>query len=269
MTVVRPPADPALSPIANSAPDYIERNRAAWDRWAPEHAAAGRKAWTSGELSWGLWSIPETELRLTEGVRPDADVIELGCGTAAISAWLARQGMRPVAVDFSHAQLDTAERLQREVGPLFPLVHANAEEVPFDTDSFDFAVSEYGAALWCDPRRWLREAYRLLRPNGRLVFIVNSALLISCTPPDGSRPGDRLVRDYFTSAPIEFAAEEAVEFHLTHGQWVNTLRAAGFMVEDLVEVRPRHGAKPRFPFVSVEWARRWPSEEIWVARKIG
>jgi hypothetical protein len=39
------------------------------------------------------------------------------------------------------------------------------------------------------------------------------------------------------------------------------------VVENLIEVRPPEGATPRFDFVSVEWAQRWPSEEIWVARK--
>ncbi|HSG14223.1 MAG TPA: hypothetical protein VLA22_10170, partial [Gaiellaceae bacterium] len=45
------------------------------------------------------------------------------------------------------------------------------------------------------------------------------------------------------------------------------LRDAGFVLEDLIEVRPPKGAKARFEFASADWARRWPSEEIWVARK--
>ena len=32
--------------------------------------------------------------------------------------------------------------------------------------------------------------------------------------------------------------------------------------------RPPKEAKARFDFVSVEWARRWPSEEIWIAREV-
>ena len=34
-----------------------------------------------------------------------------------------------------------------------------------------------------------------------------------------------------------------------------------------VSVRPPEGATSRYPFVTSEWARRWPSEEIWKARK--
>lgn len=257
-----------LSPPGDAA-EYIERNRAAWDRWARESIVAGRQAWNDKELCWGIWNSPESDLRLVEGVQPNSDVVELGCGTAAISAWLARRGIRSIAVDFSRAQLETAERLQREFGPSFPLIYANAEQVPYDNESFDLAVSEYGASLWCDPRRWLPEANRLLRPGGQLIFITNGALLMACTPADGGRAGDRLVRGYFANYRVEFPEDDTVEFHPTHGQWVQLLRATGFVLESLIEVRPPHGAKARLDFASVEWARDWPSEEIWVARKVG
>ena len=144
------------------------------------------------------------------------------------------------------------------------------KQVPFDDDSFDLAVSEYGASVWCNPRRWLPEAYRLLRPEGRLIFFTNSALMLTCTPPDGGTAGDRLVRDYFGRYRVEFEPEEAfVQFHLTHGFWIRLLRAAGFVIDDLIETRPHPAAKAHFDLVSPEWAQRWPSEEIWVAHKAG
>ena len=246
--------------------DYVEKNRAAWDRWALHYTATGRKAWTEKELKWGIWGIPEAELGLLKDLPAGADVVELGCGTASVSSWVARLGFRPVAVDISRRQLDVATRLQEELGLTFPLIHANAEEVPYETDSFDLAISEYGASLWCEPHRWLTEADRLLRPGGGLIFVTNSPLLMACTPESGERAGDRLVRDYFTS-PVREYPDGVVEFHLTHGSWIELLNAYGFSVERLVELRPPHGTQPRFDFVSIEWARRWPSEEIWVARK--
>jgi ubiquinone/menaquinone biosynthesis C-methylase UbiE len=183
-----------------------------------------------------------------------------------VSSWVARAGFRPVAVDVSRKQLDVAAHLQQEAGISFPLIHANAEDVPYETDSFDLAISEYGASLWCEPHRWLAEADRLLRPGGALIFVTNSPLLMACTPETGERAGDRLVRDYFTS-PVREYPDGVVEFHLTHGSWIEILYGYGFSVERLVELRPPHGTQPRFDFVSIEWARRWPSEEIWVARK--
>jgi SAM-dependent methyltransferase len=247
--------------------DYVERNKALWEQLASAHIAAGRKAWETDELRWGLWAKRESELLLLEGFGKGEDAIELGCGTAAISAWLARRGLRPVGVDIARAQLHNAEVLQNALNVRFPLIRANAEQIAFDNDSFDLAVSEYGASLWCNPRRWLPEANRLLRPEGRLIFFTNSALLMTCTPYEGGPVGDRLLRDYFSRYRVEFEQDGGVEFHLTHGEWIRLLREAGFVVDDLIEVQPDPGAKPRFDFVSAEWARRWPSEEIWIAHK--
>ena len=60
---------------------------------------------------------------------------------------------------------------------------------------------------------------------------------------------------------------EFLEFHLSHGDWIRLLRRSGFEVEDLIEVRPAVGATSRYPFVTVEWARNWPCEEVRKARK--
>ena len=248
-------------------PDYIERNRRAWDRWAPSASLIGRKGWQTDELRWGLWNTPESQLSLLQGLEPGADVVELGCGTGPLCAWLKRSGLRPLGVDFSWKQLRTAETFQKEFGVSFPLVPGNVEEIPFEEESFDMAVSEYGASIWCSPRRWLPEAYRLLRPGGRLVFFTTSPILMTCTPTDGGQPGATLVRDYFSNYRVQFAADDGVEFHLTHGQWIRLLRATGFDVDNLIELRPGPGAQPRYELVDAEWARRWPSEEIWIVRK--
>jgi hypothetical protein len=66
---------------------------------------------------------------------------------------------------------------------------------------------------------------------------------------------------------FEWPGETSVEFHLGYGDWIRLLRANGFEVENLIEVRPSEDATTRYPFVTNDWARRWPSEEIWVARK--
>lgn len=247
--------------------DYVARNKAAWERWAPRYLAAGRKAWAADELRWGMWSVRETELQLLDGLVAGADIVELGCGTASVSAWLARRGFRPVGVDIARPLLEAAARFEREFGVSFPLLCANAEQLHYDVESFDCAISDYGASLWCNPHRWIPEAARVLRPGGRLIFATNSALLLSCTPESGGRAGDQLVRDYFSRYRIEFPGDDAVEFHLGHGDWVRLLRANGFVLENLIETRPPPRAKPRFDFASLEWAQRWPSEEIWIATK--
>src|SRR4051812_36413451 len=139
--------------------------------------------WTRPEVVWGLFAVAETELGVLGDVR-GLDVAELACGTAYFSAWLARAGASVVAVDLSREQLATARRLQRRLGPAFPLVQADAERLPMAGASFDLVVSEHGVAAWCDPERWLPEAARLLRPGGRMVFLTNSHLSALCVPAE-------------------------------------------------------------------------------------
>jgi hypothetical protein len=107
-----------------------------------------------------------------------------------------------------------------------------------------------------------------LRPGGRLHFLVNAFLLTLCVPAEDDRAADdRLLRPAFGMYRIEWPTDDSVEFHLSHGDWIALLRRSGFEIEDLVEIRPGANAKTRYPFVTLEWARQWPSEEVWKARK--
>ena len=248
--------------------EHVLRNRAAWEGWAGDYVAGGRRGWAQ-EPAWGVWQTPEAEL----GLLPDLagrDAVELGCGTAYVSSWLARRGAHVVGLDNSPAQLRTARALQREFGLAFPLVLADAERAPLRDRSFDFVVSEYGAAIWCDPYRWIPEAARLLRPGGRLVFLGNGTLHMLCAPDEDDVPaGDRLRRDYFGMHRFTWPDDDSVEFHLGYGDWIRLLRRSGFAVEDLIELRAPEGATTRYPSFSAEWGRRWPTEEVWVARRVG
>lgn len=245
------------------------RNREQWTSANAEHtdAEAGRK-WAEQDITWGVWGVPETDLGTLGDVR-GLDVVELGCGTAYVSAWLARLGARPVGVDVTPAQLATAERCQREFGVTFPLIEASAEDVPLDSGSFDLAISEYGASIWCDPSRWIPEAHRLLRPGGRLWFLRNSTLSILCMPDVGP-VNEALQRPQRGLSRLEWPDEVGVEWQLPHGELLRLLRRTGFEVDDLIELYPPDDATdhPYYDVFSVEWARRWPSEEIWVARKL-
>lgn len=248
-------------------PDYIVRNRKYWETLSREYEEPGRWAWQSPEPRWGIWNIRESELRILPVVT-GKDVIELGCGTAYVSAWLARRGAKVVGIDNSPVQLANARRFQEEFGLRFPLIHAAAEAVPLPDNSFDLAISEYGASIWSDPYLWILEAARLLRPGGQLIFLVNGSILMLCMPDEEDQPaGERLLRPYFGMHRFEWIDGSSVEFHLGHGDWIRLLRRNGFEVEDLIEIQAPEGAQTRHPYVTGAWARKWPAEEIWKARK--
>ncbi|WP_049576447.1 class I SAM-dependent methyltransferase [Streptomyces sp. SBT349] len=244
--------------------DHVELNRRYWDEQAAgAHGPLAREQWSAAEPRWGLWATPEARARVLPEDLEGARVIELGCGTAYVSAWLARAGAHPVGIDLSAEQLATARAMQAEFGVEFPLVLGSAEEVPYEDGSFDVAISEYGASLWCDPQRWIPEAARLLAPGGWLVFMRYSPLYALCAQPEGTAATE-LRRDQFGLGRLDWGGR--VEFVLPHGDMLRLLRTSGFVVEDLIEIQAPRPAHREFAEVSADWAHRWPSEEIWKAR---
>ena len=163
------------------------------------------------------------------------------------------------------AQLETARELQQEFGLEFPLIEASAEAGP--------------------ARRVVRSRHLRVRrvdlgrplpvdPGGRtaaaaawgLVFLLNSALVILCSPDEGPAV-EQLVRPQF--GMHRFEDWDGVEFHLSHGDWIRLLRANGFEILDLIEIQapPEAETHEYYDYVTADWARQWPAEEIWKARK--
>jgi SAM-dependent methyltransferase len=242
------------------------RNREHWDRQADEYQAVHGPQLNVDDLIWGAWSIPESEVGAL-GEIEGKDVLELGCGAARWSIELARRGARPVGLDNSGRQLEHARRLLAEAGLDFPLAHASAEEIPLPDESFDIVFSDHGALSWADPHVVVPEAARVLRLGGVLAFNVSSPLLDVCWNEETHRADAGLHRSYFD---LQKVPEDggAVTYRLADGEWIRLLRANGFSIEALIELRPPEGATTTYgDYVPLEWARQWPGEHLWKARK--
>ncbi|HKV86955.1 MAG TPA: class I SAM-dependent methyltransferase [Candidatus Dormibacteraeota bacterium] len=253
-------------------PEYAVRNRAHWTesnaRYTASHA---RESWAGG-VHWGVWHVPEEQVRALPEVE-GLDVIELGCGTGYFGAWLKKRGARRVVgVDVTPAQLATAREMDSEFGLGLEFIEANAEKVPLPDASFDLAVSEYGASIWCDPYLWIPEAARLLRAGGELLFLRGSTLQSLCAPEQG-QVAEQLVRPQKGMHRFDWPPEgedlPSTEFHISGSEMFRLLRETGFDVVDFRELFAPDDAidHPYYSFVPAAWARRWPAEEIWRARK--
>jgi SAM-dependent methyltransferase len=211
-----------------------------------------------------VWQIPEAELQALGDVA-GKDVLELGCGAAQWSISLAGLGARPVGLDLSSRQLDHARRVMAEAGVEFPLIEASAEDVPLDDASFDVVFCDHGAFNFADPQLLVPECSRLLRPGGLLAFSMVTPILDIFWDDDREAVGDRPRNNYFEHRGFE--NEEGVDFQLPYGDWISLFRANGFVVEELIELRPPPDATTSYDLVSLEWARRLPAEHIWRVRK--
>ena len=87
------------------------RNRVVWTKANADYTdEEARRKWAAEAITWGVWGVPESELRILGDVS-GLDVVELGCGTAYFSAWLARAGVAPGHRPLDHRLLAVLDRV--------------------------------------------------------------------------------------------------------------------------------------------------------------
>jgi SAM-dependent methyltransferase len=217
-------------------------NRAAsrywWDQDADNYQVEHGDFLGDCDLVW----CPEGLREEDAGLLGDVDgkrILEVGCGAASGSRWLAAKGAQPVALDISAGMLHHAQAAASRTGVDVPLVQADAMALPFRNESFDIAFTAYGAVPFVDDSALvMQEVYRLLYPGGRWVFSVTHPLRW-CYLDDPGADGLVAVYSYFDRTPyIEYTDNGVptyVEHHRTIGDRIRELTGTGFILNDLVE----------------------------------
>jgi len=217
-------------------------------------------------MAWGLWRVPERELQLLGPVR-GRSTLEVGCGAGRWSVALARAGAIPVGLDLSSRQLEKARRVASIARVRVRWVRGDAERLPFRPGAFDIVFADWGAFTFCDPRRAVPEAARVLRPGGRLVFATSSPFRSVVQGRRSDRTDRRLRYPYFSLGEIRYPGE--VNFQLTYADWIRLFRRVGLRVEELRELSAPPGRRSSYLSRAEErWGRRWPLESIWAADKV-
>ncbi|WP_228386505.1 class I SAM-dependent methyltransferase [Ornithinicoccus halotolerans] len=260
--VLRRDVDPEVSSRAS---------RRWWDAQAGSYLAEHAAVLGTATLVWGPEGWREDQLRLL-GDLTGRDVLELGCGAAQGARWCAAQGARVVALDLSRQMLAHG-RAMDQAGRRAPVAYlqANARSLPLAGGSVDVVFSAYGALPFvADSVGVLREAARVLRAGGRLVFSVSHPF--RWTLPDvPGEAGLTVTQSYFDRRPYveEDATGQVVysEHHRTLGDRVRELRAAGLVLEDLVEPEWPEGATHTWGGWSPVRGRLLPGTAIFCARR--
>ncbi len=213
-------------------------NRASWDADADDYHAEHGDFLGDADFVWCPEGLTEASAGLL-GELAGADVLEVGCGSAPCARWLLAQGARVVGVDLSEGMLAHGLAANVRTGLHPPLLRATAERLPLADGSFDVACSAFGAVPFvASLDAVFGEVRRVLRPGGRWVFAVTHPMRW-IFPDDPGPAGLTVTQSYFDRTPYvevdETDRANYVEYHRTLGDYVRALRAAGFVLDDLVE----------------------------------
>lgn len=219
----------------------VPANREWWDAEADAYYAEHGAFLGDDDFRWCPEGLLESQAHLLGD--PDrlagADVLEVGCGAAQCSRWLAGRGARVTGLDLSGGMLRRARVVDRRLGVVTPLVQADAGRLPFADSTFDLACSAFGAVPFVDePGAVHSEVARVLRPGGRWVFAVGHPVRWAF-PDDPGHGGLTVHRSYFDRTPYRELDADGdvtyVEHHRTLGDRVREIVSAGLVLDDLVE----------------------------------
>ena len=146
-----------------------------------------------------------------------ARALDLGCGGGHVSYRVAAHVAEVVAVDLAPAMLEAVRHTAAQRGlHNIKVQQSAAERLPFTDGAFDFVLCRFSAHHWRDFETGLREARRVLAPQGRAVFV------------DTVAPGLALLDTHLQT--VELLRDATHVRNYTAAQWLGGLGRAGFAV---------------------------------------
>lgn len=171
-------------------------------------------------------------------------VLDLGCGYGWHCIYAMENGASSVAgVDISHKMLEAAKEKTH-----FQEVEYRCcamEDVDYPAESFDIVLSSLAFHYVKDYENLINNIYRMLKPNGTLVFTVEHPVFTAYGTQDWhyDKKGEILhfpVDNYYYEGErtAVFLGEKVIKYHRTLTTYLNTLLIKGFILNQIVEPQP-------------------------------
>jgi len=232
---------------ANTTADVVRETQAYYDGAANE---IYKDIWGEN-IHIGLFANSEESLRdamkrsnerMAEGVGlgPQHYVLDVGCGYGALARFLAQtHGCTVLATNISDKELDWGRELTAEAGlqDKVQFEWADFHELPYKDGTFDFYWSQEAFLHAADKNKVLSEAYRVLKPGGKLVF---TDLLVRHGTPQADREKiyDRVKSPDMWDAPDYQDALKKVGFTIEqHEDWSDNVALTYAWVRGQLEQR--------------------------------
>lgn len=149
------------------------------------------------------------------GLRAGQRVLDVACGSGTVALVAARHYCDVTGIDFVPGLIERAKARAQAEGYDVDLRVADAQELPFEDDSFDVVMSAYGVQFAPDQERAANELLRVCRPNGRIGLASpmpegwSGDLFATHARYNPPPPGVR--------SPLRWGTEDGVQALLGHG----------------------------------------------------
>jgi SAM-dependent methyltransferase len=211
-----------------------QQTREWWNSWSDSFQEQFEEAETEIAVAFG----PGVPVGDDLGLLGDVDgtrAIELGCGGGQFGLALARNGADVTGVDLSEQQLAHARENAAQEDEQMEFVQGSVTDMSMIADeSYELAFSAFALQWVEDLAACFEEAYRVLEPDGRLVFSVDHPFYRHLDPESGE-----ITASYFADSPRrEYSEEfdaEMVIYRRKVSDIVQALLETGFTVEALKE----------------------------------
>lgn len=204
-----------------------------------------KKEWQENADFWikiirkGLdpYRLKITNKAILEPLKNDKNlrVLDAGCGEGYLSRFLAKLGHRVWAIDFCPELIKAAEKLENKKLLGIKYFLEDFRETHFSNSFFDAVISHQTINEVENPKKALREFYRILKKRGRLILL----FLHPCfeVNPKFYFHKLKIKKPYYLVSGIK-SPSSYFYLHLPLSEWISLLNKAGFLIKRINEPHP-------------------------------